>query len=84
MNNTDTNLPVLRDSQNLYSYKGTTYTDEIDTRFPPDNDDIDARFGVSTNIGRSRNSDHMFSTGYQSSSGYTNRNEPPRGIFDDV
>lgn len=81
VNNSDTSL---RDSLNLYSYKGTTYTDEIDTRFPPDQDDIDARFGASTNIGRSTNSDHTFSSGYQSSSGYKTRSGPPRGIFDDV
>lgn len=84
LENFETNRPVLSDAQNLYSYKGTSYTDEIDTRFPPDQDDIDARFGASTHIGRSTNSDHTFSSGYQSSGGYKARNGPPKGIFDDV
>lgn len=89
MKNLDNTQPVLSDSKNLYTYRGTTYTDEVDTRFPPDEDDIDVRFGASTNIagykhGRSANSDHTFSTGYQSSSGYKGRTDPPRGIFDDV
>lgn len=88
MNNLDSSQSVLRDVQGLYSYKGTSYTNEVDTRFPPDQDDIDARFGASTGMGdrfsRSNDSDHTFSTGYQSSGGYKPRTVPRKGIFDDV
>lgn len=74
----------IRDSYNLDTYNGTTYTnDEIDTRFPPVEDDIDARFGASTGIGRNpRNLDTRFADGYQNENRRVGN--PPRGIFDDV
>lgn len=88
MNDLSSSQTILRDAQGLHSFQGTKYTDEVDTRFPPDQDDIDARFGASTGLGdgfgRSRDSDHTFSTSYQSSSGYNMRTGPPKGIFDDV
>lgn len=79
MDNTKSNL--LQDSSQS-TYSGTNFSTEVDTRFPPNSDDINSRFGSST--GLSRNTDHKFS-GYQYDSGYKNRvGYPPRGIFDDV
>jgi hypothetical protein len=80
---------LLQESHPLESYDGTRYTSEIDTRFPPDTDDIDARFGASTRINERYNSSQelepRFSDSYQLDSNYRNRvGIPPRGIFDDV
>lgn len=74
----------IRDSYNLETYNRTTYTgDDIDTRFPPVEDDLDARFGASTGFGRnSQNLDTRFADGYQSEGRRVGI--PPRGIFDDV
>ncbi|KAJ8945114.1 hypothetical protein NQ318_001579 [Aromia moschata] len=80
---------VLRDSHGLESYSGTRFSSEVDTRFPPD-DDIDARFGVSTRINEQYDSssqelDPRFSDSYQLEGNYRSRvGVPPRGIFDDV
>ncbi|XP_066145281.1 LMBR1 domain-containing protein 2 homolog [Euwallacea fornicatus] len=73
----------IRDSYNLDTYNGTTYTSEDGDRYPS-GEDIDDRFGASTGFGRnSHNPDTRFSDGYQSE---TKRVGvlPPRGIFDDV
>lgn len=87
MENTRSNL--------MESYDGTRYTvGDVDTRFPSDSDDIDARFGASTRINERYNSsplDPRFSdnvnSSYQLESSLRNNNRvgmPPRGIFDDV
>ncbi|CAH1122740.1 unnamed protein product [Ceutorhynchus assimilis] len=75
----------IRDSYNLDTYNGTSYTnDEVDTTFPPVEDEIDQRFGASTGLGtrNAHNSDTRFSDGYQSDNRRVGA--PPRGIFDDV
>ncbi|ENN75883.1 hypothetical protein YQE_07612, partial [Dendroctonus ponderosae] len=72
----------IRDSYNMETYNRTTYTsDEINTRFPPAEDDIDERFGASTGFGR--NLDTRFADGYQADNSRV-EGAPPRGIFDDV
>ncbi|KAJ3642157.1 hypothetical protein Zmor_024966 [Zophobas morio] len=79
---------LLQESHPLESYDGTRYTTEVDTRFPPDTDDIDARFGASTRINErytsSRELEPRFSDNYQLDSNYRRVGAPPRGIFDDV
>ncbi|KAG5898796.1 hypothetical protein JTB14_011006 [Gonioctena quinquepunctata] len=80
---------VLRDSHGLDSYSGIRFTSEVDTRFPPDQDDIDARFGASTRINERYNNsielEPRFSDSYQSDTNYKTRvGGAPRGIFDDV
>lgn len=88
MENIDNSGSTLRDSHGLDSYNGVKYTDEVDTRFPPSEDDIDARFGASTRMNeryRNRELDHTFADGYQLDTNYTNRvGGAPKGIFDDV
>lgn len=85
---------LLRDAQNIESYDGTSQftVGEVDTRFPPnelENDDIDARFGASTRIGRNNSSsdlDPRFAD-YQTMDSFRSSNRVgfnPRGIFDDV
>lgn len=59
----------IRDSYNLDTYNGTTYSGESD-RHPSAEDDIDERFGISTGFGR---------TSFAPESRIN-----PRGIFDDV
>lgn len=74
------------------TYDGTRYqADDVDTQFPPDHLDVDARFGISTrNIINERYDsatelEPRFSEGYQYEGNYRNRvGLPPRGIFDDV
>ncbi|KAF7270135.1 hypothetical protein GWI33_016874 [Rhynchophorus ferrugineus] len=86
---TNTNDQSVRPDTELESsrirdtYNRSTYTsDDIDTRFPPVEDDLDARFGASTGFGRNQNLDTRIADGYQSE---TRRvGIPPRGIFDDV
>ncbi|KAL3268398.1 hypothetical protein HHI36_007514 [Cryptolaemus montrouzieri] len=83
MDNTKSNL--LRDV-NQSSYSGTNFSNaDVDTRFPPNDEDINSRFGASTGLSQNqRDTDHRFS-GYQYDSGYRSRvGFPPRGIFDDV
>ncbi|RZC42946.1 LMBR1 domain-containing protein 2 -like protein, partial [Asbolus verrucosus] len=85
LDNTRSNL--LQESHPLESYDGTRYTNEVDTRFPPDSDDIDARFGASTRINERYDSaqelEPRFSDTYQLDTNYRNRvGIPPRGIFD--
>lgn len=88
MDNLDSSQSVLRDSHGLESYNGTKYTDEVDTRFPPNEEDIDARFGASTRMNErynTRSLDHTFSDSYQLDGSYKTRvGEAPKGIFDDV
>lgn len=88
MVNLSSSHSTSRDSDGLYAYKGNSYTDEVDRRLPPDQEEIDARFGSSTGIGdrfgRGSDSDHTFSTGYQSGRSYKTRTGAPRGILDDV
>ncbi|XP_019870589.1 LMBR1 domain-containing protein 2 homolog [Aethina tumida] len=68
------------------SFESTRYTsDDVDTRFPPDEMDIDARFGASTHINERFNNSPEFETTYQMGSGQRTRVViSPRGIFDDV
>lgn len=85
--NTRSNL--LTESHPLETYDRARYTSEIDTRLPPDGDDIDARFGASTGINErfhnTQDIDPIFSDTYQLEGNYRNRvGAPPRGIFDDV
>ncbi|XP_023029127.2 LMBR1 domain-containing protein 2 homolog [Leptinotarsa decemlineata] len=89
MDNLENTRSVLRDSHGLDSYSGTGFTSEVDTRFPPDQDDIDTRFGASTRINERRNNlselEPRFSDSYQLDSNYRTRvGGAPRGIFDDV
>uniref|UniRef100_A0A1Y1L8F3 LMBR1 domain-containing protein n=2 Tax=Photinus pyralis TaxID=7054 RepID=A0A1Y1L8F3_PHOPY len=102
-NSTDTVRPVtrelvestrsnlLKEGGNVESYEGTRFnSSDVDTSFPPDsNEDIGARFGVSTHkiinerFDSSEDLDPRFSDGYQSHN-YKRVGPPPRGIFDDV
>ncbi|CAH0555447.1 unnamed protein product [Brassicogethes aeneus] len=76
---------MLRDS-----FEGTKYTSaDVDTRFPPEDLDVDSRFGASTHVHERFDSpedfEPRFSDGYQSSGvGRGRVGIPPRGIFDDV
>ncbi|XP_050499692.1 LMBR1 domain-containing protein 2 homolog [Diabrotica virgifera virgifera] len=90
MEELDTSRSVLRDSHGLDSYNGTRFASEVDTRFPPSEDDIDSRFGASTRINERMNSNELdprFSDNTFQLDGYYRNNRvggPPRGIFDDV
>ncbi|XP_060527973.1 LMBR1 domain-containing protein 2 homolog [Cylas formicarius] len=79
----------IRDSYQLEMYDGTAFrTDDVDTRFPPEQDDIDLRFGASTGIGSHYSSEGSlgtrFTDGYQQENNSKRVGYPPRGIFDDV
>lgn len=78
---------TLKDAHGLESYSGTQFTSDIDTKFPPEQDDIDSRFGASTGIGNTfstREFEPQFSDSYQLGDNYRGRVGAPRGIFDDV
>lgn len=89
MDNLENSRTSLRDAHGLDSYNGTRYTSEVDTRFPPNEDEIDARFGASTRINErfsnTNELDPRFSDSYQLDGFYRNRvGGSPRGFFDDV
>ncbi|CAG9856412.1 unnamed protein product [Phyllotreta striolata] len=89
LDNLDNSRSSLRDAHGLDSYSGTKYTSEIDTRFPPSEDDIDVRFGASTGIserfGNPSELEARFSDNYQLDGFNRSRvGASPRGFFDDV
>ncbi|CAH1155897.1 unnamed protein product [Phaedon cochleariae] len=88
MDTLDNTRSVLRDSHGLESYSGTRFSSDVDTRFPPEQDDIESRFGASTRINERYDSSDLeprFSDSYQLDNNYRSRvGGAPRGIFDDV